>query len=183
MLQAGKMKEVADEMLKHKFDIVAVQEIRWQGQGRIDKKDFTLIYSGPNDKTGQLGTGFLINKTARDSILDYQTLNDRICKIRLKGKFRNVSIVSAHAPTEEKPDEDKEIFYETLDEVLSQLQRYDLILVISTQKSGKRKVNPVWLVRSHYMTLTTAMAIIWLNSLPETNSSSGAQHSSTREYT
>uniref|UniRef100_A0A8D8XBG1 Craniofacial development protein 2 n=1 Tax=Cacopsylla melanoneura TaxID=428564 RepID=A0A8D8XBG1_9HEMI len=88
------MQEVADEMLKYNFDLLAVQEIRWQGQGRIDKKDFSLIYSGPNMKTGLFGTGFLINKTVRGSILDYQTVNDRICKIRLKGKFRNVSIVS-----------------------------------------------------------------------------------------
>lgn len=77
-----------------------------------------------------MGTGFLINKTVRGCVLEYQTVNDRICKIRLKGRFRNVSIVSAHAPTEDKSDEEKEIFYETLDQVLSRIQRYDMILVM-----------------------------------------------------
>uniref|UniRef100_A0A8D8XD96 Craniofacial development protein 2 n=1 Tax=Cacopsylla melanoneura TaxID=428564 RepID=A0A8D8XD96_9HEMI len=124
------MQEVADEMLKYNFDLLAVQEIRWQGQGRIDKKDFSLIYSGPNMKTGLFGTGFLINKTVRGSILDYQTVNDRICKIRLKGKFRNVSIVSVHAPPDEKSEDEKDSFYETLDEVLSHIPRYDLTLVM-----------------------------------------------------
>lgn len=117
-------------MLRYKFDILAVQEIRWQGQGRIDKKDFTFIYSGPDTKTGLFGNGFLINKTVRGSILDYQFVNDRICKISVKGKFRNVSVVLVHAPTDDKVGDVKESYYETLDEVLSRIQTYDLILVM-----------------------------------------------------
>uniref|UniRef100_A0A8D8SS09 Endonuclease-reverse transcriptase n=1 Tax=Cacopsylla melanoneura TaxID=428564 RepID=A0A8D8SS09_9HEMI len=35
----------------------------------------------------------LENKTIRGSIMDFQPVNDRICKIRLKGKFRNISII------------------------------------------------------------------------------------------
>ena len=36
MLQPGKMMEIADEVLKLGIDLVAVQEIRWQGQGEIN---------------------------------------------------------------------------------------------------------------------------------------------------
>jgi len=43
MLQPGKMKEVMEEIGKARVDVVAVQEIRWQGQGRIDKKDFSFL--------------------------------------------------------------------------------------------------------------------------------------------
>jgi hypothetical protein len=43
MLQPGKMKEVTQEISKARVDVVAVQEIRWQGQGRIDKKDFSFL--------------------------------------------------------------------------------------------------------------------------------------------
>jgi len=44
MLQPGKMTEIADEVLKLGIDLVAVQEIRWQGHGEINKKNFTVIY-------------------------------------------------------------------------------------------------------------------------------------------
>uniref|UniRef100_A0A8D9EGY4 Craniofacial development protein 2 n=1 Tax=Cacopsylla melanoneura TaxID=428564 RepID=A0A8D9EGY4_9HEMI len=124
------MQELANEMIKHKLDIIALQEIRWQGQGRIDKKNYSLIYSGPETRTGQLGTGFIINKSVRGSIMEYNYTNDRICGIRLKGKFRNISIISVHAPTEEKSDEDKEIFYDGLDQLLSQIPRYDIKLIM-----------------------------------------------------
>jgi hypothetical protein len=51
MLQAGKMQEIAYEIQKFWRDILALQEIRWTGQGRIEKHDYTLvmiilIYSG-----------------------------------------------------------------------------------------------------------------------------------------
>jgi len=37
MLQAGKMAEITDELLKYDLDITVLQEIRWKGYGRIRK--------------------------------------------------------------------------------------------------------------------------------------------------
>jgi hypothetical protein len=49
MLKPGRMKEIMEEISKARVDIVAVQENHWQGQGRIDNKDFSLFYSGPKE--------------------------------------------------------------------------------------------------------------------------------------
>jgi hypothetical protein len=51
MLQPGKMREIANEIQKFQIGIVAFQEIRSIGQGRIDKCDYTLIYSGSGKRT------------------------------------------------------------------------------------------------------------------------------------
>jgi exonuclease III len=85
MLQPGKMQEVSQEMARYKTDIMALQEIRWQGTGRIDKPEFTIIIQWTTKETGQLGTGFMITRKIKASMLEYETINDRIYKLRMKG--------------------------------------------------------------------------------------------------
>jgi hypothetical protein len=74
------MQEITQEIIRHKRDIMALQEIRWQGTGRIDKPEFTLIYSGSPEGTGPLETGFIITGKIKESMLKYETINDRICR-------------------------------------------------------------------------------------------------------
>jgi hypothetical protein len=49
---SSKMVEIADEARKFKMNILAIQETRWPGQGRIDKQDYSIFYSGPNSRIG-----------------------------------------------------------------------------------------------------------------------------------
>lgn len=129
MLQPGKMMEVANETLKYNIDVVALQEIRFKDCGKIDKKDFSLYYSGSNDRAGQLCTGFIIKKKVKNCILGFEPISDRICKIRIKGKFQNITIISAHAPTEEKDDNEKDLFFDQLEKLCEEVQRYDMLVV------------------------------------------------------
>jgi exonuclease III len=70
---------------------------------RSKKKDkYDLHYSCNKRKTGQLGTGFLVKKEIVKHILGFETINERISKLRLKVKYRNIKIINLYAPTEEK---------------------------------------------------------------------------------
>jgi len=102
MLQAGKMEEIADELKKYNIQITALQEVRWPQDGWIKKKNYTLLYSGLKTSKGQHGTGFLITGRATQCILSFERINERMCKLRIKGKFYNMTIISAYARTEDE---------------------------------------------------------------------------------
>ena len=55
MLKPGRMKEIMEVIGKAKVDVVALQEIRWQGQGRIDKK--IPLFSTVDPKRGRVAMG------------------------------------------------------------------------------------------------------------------------------
>jgi len=129
MLQPRKMMEIAD-VLKLGIDLVALQEIRWQGQGEINKKNFTVIYSGPENRRGQNGTGFIISRKIKERILECEPVNDRLCRIRIRGKFRNLTIISAHAPTEDKGEGEKAEFYSKLERICSRVPKYELLIIM-----------------------------------------------------
>lgn len=103
MMQPSKMMEIAEEINKFNYDLMTLQEIRWAGTGMIKKKDFTLYYSGGEKMTGLYGTDFIINAKTRKNVICFEPMGERMSKITLRGQFRNITIISILAPTEDKP--------------------------------------------------------------------------------
>jgi exonuclease III len=136
------MNELAEELTKTRLEIVAIQEIRWSGIGVIKRKDFSLYYSGTKEQTGQAGTGFILLGKIRDNVLGFEAVNERICKIRLKGKYNNISLINVYALTEDKADPEKEKFYEELQQVIDHTPKSDTTLVLGDAKAklGKEDI-------------------------------------------
>jgi hypothetical protein len=142
MLQAGKMAEIANELLQYDLDITALQEIRWKGYGRIKKQKYILLYSGA-EKQGEQGVGFVIKRSLENSIIGFEPINSRLCKVRIKGIFFNITMVNAYAPTENATEEQKEQFYEDLNRCCDQIPKHDALLILGdfNAKIGKELAN------------------------------------------
>jgi hypothetical protein len=61
--------------------------------------------------------------------IGFEAINERHCKIRIKGKYNNVTLVNVYTPTEDKADSEKEDFYENLQLLIDQIPKSDTILV------------------------------------------------------
>jgi exonuclease III len=108
------MQELAEQISKTQLEILAIKEIRWSGNGLIKKKNYSLYYSGHSSKTGQAGTGFILLKKMQNYAIGFEPYNERICKLRLKGKYNNITLINVYAPTEVHTEEIKELFYDNL---------------------------------------------------------------------
>jgi hypothetical protein len=43
-----------------------------------------------------------------NKILGFEPISGRVCKLRVKGTFHNMTLINIHAPTEDKGEEIKE---------------------------------------------------------------------------
>ena len=136
------MAETAEELLKYDLDITALQVMGWKGYGKINKPKYILVYSGA-DKQGEQGVGFMIKKSLKNSILEFEPTNARTCKVRMKGKFYNTTVINAYAPTESATEEQKEQFYEDLNRCCDQIPKHDAPLMLGdfNAKIGKEQAN------------------------------------------
>jgi exonuclease III len=146
MLQAGKMKETADELRKYNLGITALQQVRWPQDGWIKKKNDTLLYSRLKTSKGEYGTGFLYTGCVTQCILGFEPINEGMCKLRMKGKFYNMTIISVYAPTEDENKrnaEDVEVFYNKLSDVCDETPRNDAFILLGdfNAKIGKEHLN------------------------------------------
>jgi len=72
----------------------------------------------------------MIKNEIKKNILSFEPYNDRLCKLRIKGNFNNLPIISVHAPTGEKSDEEKEKFYEDLQIVCNKISKRNIVIIL-----------------------------------------------------
>ena len=76
-----------------------------------------LYYSG-EEKYYKNGVGFLIHKDIKDFVTKFKPISSRICTSRLRAKPLNISIIQISAPTSDYTDEQIEMFYSWLQDVI-----------------------------------------------------------------
>lgn len=99
------------------------------------------MYSGYDDNRSLHGVGFFVNNRIRRAIVEFEPVNPRLARLRLKGKFNKMTIISAYSPTEDSSDEDKNEFYLKLMELCERTSKHDTLFIVGdfNAKIGKEK--------------------------------------------
>ena len=136
----GALSALVLELRHYKCNITAVQETRWTGQCVFECQRFTIFSSG--GEKGSFGTGFIVDKKWAVHVIDWRPVNEKLCVLRVKGKFFNYSIINVHAPHNERPDEEKDKFYRQLEKAYEESPRNDIKIVIGDLNAqiGKEKI-------------------------------------------
>jgi len=72
------------------------------------------------------GTRFYTSRQNKDDRVDFETVNEIICKIRVKIQYYNMTLISTHTPNEDKDDVAKEEFYSSVEKVCDAFSNYDM---------------------------------------------------------
>ena len=129
------------QMEKSHMDITAVQEVRWPDSGNVKMSKSVVFFSGSPNNRHEFGTGFVIAERMVGSLISFRPISEGICYIRVKGKWYNFSFISAHAPTEEKDEETKDIFYDQLEQIITEVPQHDMLILCGdfNAKIGKEQ--------------------------------------------
>jgi endonuclease/exonuclease/phosphatase family metal-dependent hydrolase len=87
----------------------------------------------------------MMNRAMKRSLLHSEPRNNRICKAGLKGRFRNITVMLAYAPTNDKDNQEKERFYENL-EVRNRIPRHYMVIIMgdfNAKIGNKEHLQPV----------------------------------------
>jgi hypothetical protein len=139
MYRSGSLMTMARELAKYKLDLVGVQEVRWDKGGTVRAGEYTFFYD-KGQENHQLGTAFFVHQRIVSAIKRVEFVSDRMSYIVLRGRWCNIIVLNAHAPTEEKGDDSKDSFCEELEGVFYHFPRYHMtiLLGILMQKWGER---------------------------------------------
>ena len=81
-------------MERYRFDILGLAEMRWTASGEMH--GCKVIWSG-NEQKHEAGVGFLLSKRAREALLGYKTVSDRVMVARFQARPFNMSVVQVYA--------------------------------------------------------------------------------------
>ena len=67
---------------------------------------------------------FFVHKRIASVVKRVEFVSDRVSYIAMRGRCCNTIVLNVHAPSEEKSDESKDIFYEELEQDFDHLPKY-----------------------------------------------------------
>jgi len=94
------MKTVTDQVQKYKLTVVALQDLRWPGNGNIKSENYTIFYSGSENGRHEYGVGFMISDAILPNVKSFTPVSDRLCVLKLEGRYWDIVIKNCYAPTE-----------------------------------------------------------------------------------
>jgi hypothetical protein len=124
--------------------ITAIQETRWN---KFTPQAFTSngynIYTSSLANNHGFGTAFLVDSKFNHMVINFTPINERLCVIRIKGRFFNYSLINIHAPTNDSKEEAKDQFNEQLERAYAACPSHDVKLVMgdANAKVGRNTIH------------------------------------------
>lgn len=118
----GTAAHAIEQLEKTKMDITAIQEVRWPNSGNMRISKSMIYFSGDQQNSHEYGTSFVIAEHLVESLIAFEPVSERLCYIRLKGRWYNQSFISVYAPT-------KDEFYVELERIIARIPKQNMLVI------------------------------------------------------
>ncbi|KAJ3650006.1 hypothetical protein Zmor_021719 [Zophobas morio] len=120
--------EESNELKKCEVDVASLQEVRWGGDGVIDRGEYAIWYGG-SEKQESEGTVFLVQARTKEKGMEFNAYDSRITYIKINCKPKQISLINVYPPTETLEEKIKRAFYEKLEEVYEKTSKEDILML------------------------------------------------------
>ena len=128
---SGRNHEILMELHNFKIDFCAIYETKKKGKGTVCIDDYILAYSGKQkEESAHACVGLLIHKKYTNNIDNIEYISERIIQVTLKFPQAKWYLLSLYAPDISKPKEQREEFYEDLQNSVDQKPRDALLIMM-----------------------------------------------------
>ena len=139
LAQKGKVENLISEMKRLKVNILGVGEMRWKGQGEMNKDGCKIFWSGGNNF--ERGVGVILDSKTVEFYKGHLAISDRIIMVKIRGLVVDINIIQVYAPTQEAPDQEILKFYSDLEKIKNLCKSNEIVIVMGdlNAKVGKGK--------------------------------------------
>jgi hypothetical protein len=143
LYRPGGLRITINELKKYKIVIAAIQETRWsKATPQAFSSNGYNIYTSSLSNKHEFGTAFLVDSKHNHLVMNFTPINERLCILRIKGRFFNYSLINIHAPTNDSEEEAKDLFYEELERAYNSCPGNDVKIVMgdANAKIGRESI-------------------------------------------
>ena len=96
-----------------------------------------------DDEVQQGGVAIMMSVKAKRALMEWMLISKRIIKARFYSKYKKLTVIQTYEPTNDATDEEKDEFYNQLQDSVSSCNRHDMIVVMGdlNAKVGSNNTN------------------------------------------
>ena len=141
----GKKCMIVDIFKERKLDVMALSETKVKGKGVQDWEGQRVIVSGVERCWAKEGVAVIISGRLWGGVREYKCINSRMMWVKLKVNGEKVVIISVYGPGMEKRGDERELFWESLNECIASFSEDERVIVLGdlNAKVGDREIEGV----------------------------------------
>ena len=124
----GRGRELVDMMKRRNVNILCLQETKWKrSKARNIGDGYKLFYSGAGGRRNKVR--IVVREKLVESDVEVKRVSDRLMAMKLEVKASILNIVSAYAPQVNNSMEEKNDFWQDLDDLIKSVSKQERIVL------------------------------------------------------